>query len=253
MSSEGFRKNLTLAPVTRGEQFVNSSGVAFWISMRAQQAVTEMQMADVYVDREADYQRILGPLYKHLIRSMMTDRPGTLLLSVDYLGAELLGMAIMSGDETMIDHALRAALPEDDPNFYDIHSNVAVMAFRLNCPPTKKGLKNIGKAHLRVAAKSIPCILEHNWPIRTIICASPGHLLVEADFAGAELLGMALMSGDPVMIAHAQRASLPENHPNYYDIHSNVTVLAFNLTCPPTKSGLTSAGKAHLRSIRECA
>jgi uracil-DNA glycosylase family 4 len=89
----------------------------------------------------------------------------------------------------------------------------------------------------------------YKWPIRSIIVATPGYLLVEADFAGAELLGMATMSGDPVMIEHAMRASLPENHPNYYDIHSNITVLAFRLTCPPTKSGLKAIGKGHLRVV----
>ncbi len=89
----------------------------------------------------------------------------------------------------------------------------------------------------------------YTWPIRSIVTASPGHLLVEADFAGAELLGMALLSGDPHMIDHAMRASLPESHPDYYDIHSNVTVMAFHLSCPPTKSGLKSIGKAHLRVV----
>jgi DNA polymerase I-like protein with 3'-5' exonuclease and polymerase domains len=77
------------------------------------------------------------------------------LIEADYLGAELLGAGLMSGDKQLIDHAQRASLPEDDPNFYDIHSNVTVMAFRLDCPPTKHGLESIGKAHLRVAAKSV--------------------------------------------------------------------------------------------------
>ena len=55
----------------------------------------------------------------------------------------------------MISHAQRNQLSEDDPNFYDIHSNVACFAFRLDCPPTKSGLESIGKKHIRIVAKSV--------------------------------------------------------------------------------------------------
>ena len=64
-------------------------------------------------------------------------------------------MAIMTGDRTMIDHATRNQLPEDHPDFYDIHSNVAVLAFKLKCAPTKSGLASIGMSHLRIVAKSV--------------------------------------------------------------------------------------------------
>jgi DNA polymerase I-like protein with 3'-5' exonuclease and polymerase domains len=50
---------------------------------------------------------------------------------------------------------MRANLPDGDPNQYDIHSNVAVKAFRLDCPASKAGLKAIGRAGLRIAAKNI--------------------------------------------------------------------------------------------------
>ena len=73
----------------------------------------------------------------------------------DFVGAELFGMAILSGDVQMIDHARRNQLPEDHPDFYDIHSNIAVLAFGYKCPPTKTGLKAIGKAHMRIVAKSV--------------------------------------------------------------------------------------------------
>ena len=108
--------------------------------------------------READYQRILGDLYREPIRSLITADPRLpephVLVEADFSGAELLLLAIMSRDKTMIDHCLRNILPEDDPNYYDIHSSVCVSAFRLNCPPTKDGLKSLGKKHLRVAAKA---------------------------------------------------------------------------------------------------
>lgn len=104
--------------------------------------------------REPEYKRICGDQYKYSIRSLIMAPPGRLLIEADYVGAELFGAAILSGDPVMVDHALRNQLREDDPNFYDIHSNVAVLAFRLQCPPTKSGLKSIGKAHLRIVAKS---------------------------------------------------------------------------------------------------
>src|SRR5688572_5245366 len=71
-------------------------------------------------------------LYRWPIRSIIKASPGCVLLDVDYLGAELLGAGVMSGDAKLIDHAQRAALPEDHPNFYDIHSSITVLAFRLN-------------------------------------------------------------------------------------------------------------------------
>lgn len=105
--------------------------------------------------REVDYKRILEDAYTHPLRTILTSGEGTVLIEADYVGAELFGMAIMSGDVKMIEHAMRNQLPEDDPNFYDIHSNVAVLAFNLDCEPTKHGLKDIGKSHLRICAKAV--------------------------------------------------------------------------------------------------
>lgn len=83
-------------------------------------------------------------------------------------------------------------------------------------------------------------LYEH--PIRSIFCASPGHVLVEADFKGAELAVLAWMSGDPVMIDHVRRNELPESHPDHYDIHARQAVNAFQLPCAPTKSAMKKAG-----------
>lgn len=105
--------------------------------------------------RDPDYERMLGAAYKNKLRSILKASPGYVLIEFDYIGAELLGMAIMAGDETMIDHCLRAQLSESDPNYYDIHSHVAVMAFKLGCKPTKSGLKEIGKSHFRTLAKNV--------------------------------------------------------------------------------------------------
>lgn len=105
--------------------------------------------------READYKRILAGQYLYPLRSIFVAPKGYVLIEADYVGAELAGMAWMSGDPAMIEHVRRAQLPENDPEYYDIHSAVAVAAFRLNCAPTKQGLKSIGMLHLRVAAKNV--------------------------------------------------------------------------------------------------
>jgi uracil-DNA glycosylase family 4 len=105
--------------------------------------------------READFARILGSRYRFPLRSVLMAPPGYVMVEADYIGAELYGMAIMSGDKTMIDHATRNQLPESHPDFYDIHSNVAVLAFGYDCPPTKGGLAAIGKKHMRIIAKAV--------------------------------------------------------------------------------------------------
>jgi hypothetical protein len=105
--------------------------------------------------RESDYKRILGDDYQYPLRTIICSDDDMVLVEADYVGAELFGMAVMSGDALMIEHARRNQLPEDHPDFYDIHSNVAVMAFGLKCPPTKAGLYSIEKSHLRIVAKSV--------------------------------------------------------------------------------------------------
>lgn len=105
--------------------------------------------------REKDYAQLLGDRYPGPIRTCFVASPGQVLIEFDYTGAELFTMAIMSGDPTMTDHAIRSCLPEDAPNYYDIHSSIAVEAFQLDCESTKKGLKAAGKSYLRDCAKSV--------------------------------------------------------------------------------------------------
>lgn len=105
--------------------------------------------------RESDYRRIIGEKYTRSIRSIFTVEPGWFLVEADYSGAELMMLATMAQDYTMIDHCQRSGLDEDDPNYFDIHANLAVTAFNLDCPPTKTGLDDIGKIALRTAAKAV--------------------------------------------------------------------------------------------------
>lgn len=101
-----------------------------------------------------DYQEVIRRPYVLPIRAVITSRIKFKLVDADWTGAELLVAAAQTGDKNMIEHVTRAALPEDHPDFYDIHSNVAVKAFRLTCAPTKKGLADAGFKSIRVAAKA---------------------------------------------------------------------------------------------------
>jgi len=128
--------------------------------------------------REGDYARILGkyktnattgekepwgdylhifptPLYQAPIRTIFRAAPGHVLVEADYTGAELAGIAWLSGDRTMIEHVRRNTLPESDPDHYDIHSHTAVDTFQLDCEPTKQGLVGAGLSPLRIAAKNV--------------------------------------------------------------------------------------------------
>lgn len=111
--------------------------------------------------REKDYRRIIEAVfgvgtYPSGLRSMFEAAPGYRLVTTDYGGAELFAEAVMSGDETMLDHVQRSIIyDEDDERYHDIHSTIAVIAFNLKCPPTKAGLKSIDKEYLRNIAKTV--------------------------------------------------------------------------------------------------
>jgi uracil-DNA glycosylase family 4 len=105
--------------------------------------------------RDKDYKRIVGNPDLPSIRSIFKAPDGWFLVEADYSGAELMMLAVMAQDTVMIDHCQRSGLKEDDPNYKDIHSGIAVAAFKLSCPPTKKGLEEIRAEHLRTAAKAV--------------------------------------------------------------------------------------------------
>ena len=105
---------------------------------------------------EGDYAHILGqPFYLYPTRTILRASPGCVLVESDLQGAELAMLAWMAKDPVMIDHVERGKLPENDPNHYDIHSQMAVDAFNLDCPATKTGLKKSGRKGPRVAAKNV--------------------------------------------------------------------------------------------------
>lgn len=104
---------------------------------------------------EESYKQILGQEYIAPIRSMIVSPPGYSLVEIDYSGAELLMIGVAAQDRNLINDYYLSTLPDDDPNKLDIHSQIAVLAFNLNCAPNKKALKEAGKVHYRLAAKQI--------------------------------------------------------------------------------------------------
>lgn len=113
------------------------------------------------------------PLYKRILEQHVTDRSyspirsvlrsaaGTVLVSADWIGAEMMGMAIQARDPAMLDHCSRSQLPEDDPRHYDILSAVAIEAFQIKSPdgsspaPSKAGLRAVSRLKSRDAAKIV--------------------------------------------------------------------------------------------------
>jgi uracil-DNA glycosylase family 4 len=85
--------------------------------------------------------------------------------------------------------------------------------------------------------------------LRTFIRSRPGHVFVNADYTGAELAAMAILTGSKKMLEHCQRGNLPEDDPRHYDIHSNVAKQAFGFDGPPLKSWLIANGMENLRDI----
>lgn len=92
---------------------------------------------------------------------------------------------------------------------------------------SKPNLQNIGQRREDKYGKLIGP--EYYGPLRAIFLAKPGHLLVEADYKSAELLGMALMSQDELMIRDAQAGIYPQHDPRYRDIHKMVASAAYGV------------------------
>ena len=141
-----------------GKSICRDSKVRTFITMLLETgrwASSRPNLQNISKRREKEYKRLLGNFYKYSLRSIFKADPGCVLIEADYIGAELFGMAIMAKDKAMIEHALRNQLPEDHPKHYDIHSHIAVLAFRLECAPSKAGLRSIDKENLRIVAKAV--------------------------------------------------------------------------------------------------
>lgn len=88
-----------------------------------------------------------------VIRNVFVSAPGHYFVTFDLVGAEIAVAAWMSGDKLLLEHAKRNTLKSDDPDYIDLHSDLAVRAFKLNCAPNKDELKKRGFIRYRKAAK----------------------------------------------------------------------------------------------------
>lgn len=92
----------------------------------------------------------------------------------------------------------------------------------------------------------------YRWKIRTMFKAPPGYVLIESDYSSAEMFMLAIASGDKVLWEHCRRGLLPEDHPDFVDIHATVSVTGLGLQCAPTKAGLKSINMSHIRDVTKC-
>lgn len=95
------------------------------------------------------------PLYTVSVKSIFIPPAGHVFMESDYTGAEIAGIMWLSQDPQGMDDVRRNLLPENHPEYQDIHSMMAVRAFKLQCEPTKKALKKLNKSSLRTAAKGV--------------------------------------------------------------------------------------------------
>jgi DNA polymerase I-like protein with 3'-5' exonuclease and polymerase domains len=95
------------------------------------------------------------PLYTTSVKSIFIPPPMHVFMESDFTGAEIAGIMWLSQDPQGIEDVRRNLLPEDHPDYQDIHSMMAVRAFKLDCAPTKKALKKLNKSSLRTAAKGV--------------------------------------------------------------------------------------------------
>jgi hypothetical protein len=93
-------------------------------------------------------------------------------------------------------------------------------------PPLQNISKQRDPDYTRILGKN-----KYKHKLRSLVMAGPGTVLIESDYSGAELYGMALMANETRLINDYEKGE---------DIHSKVAVLAFSLGCEPTKSGLKS-------------
>jgi len=84
------------------------------------------------------------------------------------------------------------------------------------------------------------------FPLRSIITAPPGHVLIESDYKSAELAVLAWMSNDENMLDAVQYSLLDESDPRYRNMHATNTVKWFKLDCEPNKAAIKAAGKEAL-------
>lgn len=75
-------------------------------------------------------------------------------------------------------------------------------------------------------------------PIRSILRAREGHVLIEADYKMAEMAVIGWLAQDPTMMEMVIRNSLDECDPRFIDLHSLTAIQAFKLDTPENRKKL---------------
>lgn len=212
------------------------------------------------IQRIIDYRRI-GQMTKTFLRPPQDEEDGSPAAGWDFdipLSGEAgsVGFIPVHIEQFTFDKGIAASLDDDGRIRTHLSPTTDTGRWRSWDPNLQNASKRYDKEYERLlkgidlhdGSKPGYC-----YPIRSLFDAGEFDgvpwVIIESDFAGAELMMMAVMSGDLTMIDHASRASLPDGHPNQYDIHSTVTVMAFKLDCPASKAGLASIGKKDLRDM----
>lgn len=93
---------------------------------------------------------------------------GYVYVKADLKGAEIVVAGWTSGDPVLIEHAARSCLDEKHPDYLDLHCDLAVRAFHLDCAPTKAAFEKKGYIRYRKAAKPARFGLYYGAGIETI-------------------------------------------------------------------------------------
>ena len=78
----------------------------------------------------------------------------------------------------------------------------------------------------------------YDYPVRAMLTAAPGHVLIEADFKMAEMALIGWLAQDPTMMENVRRNSLDEDDPDFLDLHSQTAINAFRLDTPENRQKL---------------
>jgi len=100
--------------------------------------------------------------------SVFIPQPGWVFVKADLKGAEIVVAGWTSGDKMLLEHAARSCLDEKHPDYLDLHCDLAVRAFNLDCAPTKAAFEKKGYSRYRKAAKPARFGLYYGAGIETI-------------------------------------------------------------------------------------
>lgn len=164
--------------------------------------------------RDKDYKRLLKDKFQPL-RSLFIARPGKVLVEADFIGAELAVMAWLCGSKLMMEHVRRSGLPENHPDYFDIHSSFAVEIFRLQLPPKKSELQKAGKGPYRDAVKTLVFGIPYGRGLEAVIMAVKEESGIELSLAEATAIRDSIFQRYPELTAFLESSKLRAVRPGW--------------------------------------